>query len=133
MGTKQIQAAIMRRQTVKRHVLEHNGLTSDAIGQALNLSNTAIRGHLHALIAEGLVEYQKNPHSSFASGSLPGLFGAPGFTPTFSIYKGLSTKMRGVACKLADDFLGRRVAPAVQIGMKRDPLITALYGAGSAA
>lgn len=135
MGANQARKTLERRERIRAHIAAHEGgVTSEQIGQALNLSDTAIRTHTRKLIAAGLVEYQKNPHSCFASGSLPGVFGAPGFAPKFPLYEGGSTKMRiAFAARLADDFYGRRIAPAVQIGIPRHWMDVALFGAGSAA
>lgn len=134
MSARQEREAIERRQRIKALLPKQGGITQVEVSKLTGLSETSVRKHMGILIAAGEAVYLRNPYGCFQSGSLPGLYGLPGFEPKFAVHEGSARKLRvSVAGKLADEFYGRRSVPAVQLGFQRDPLITALFGAGRAA
>lgn len=120
---------------MRNFILEHNGVTLDQIMQHVNLSETPTRDKLKILKASGDIESFMNPNRASDGGQMRSIWAAKGSMPTMPAGAKVDRPARAYVCKRFrphDDFRGRKFVAAVQIGIARDPLIAALFGAGSA-
>jgi hypothetical protein len=121
----QIRKSLEWRAEIKQYILAHNGVTLEQIAIALNMSDTPVRTHTKILRADKEVEKLKNPNRMANGGSMPALWGAPGFDPVFpkppEVPEGCNKRTDPTA-GLADDFAGRKLTRAEQMGVRSDPL-----------
>lgn len=122
--SSKIRKSLEWRQSIKEYILAHNGVTIEQIAAALNMSDTPVRTHTKVLRADREIEKLKSPHRMANGGSLPALWGAPGFEPVFplppEVPEGCNVR-RDPTAGLADDFLGRKLTRAEQLGVRADP------------
>jgi hypothetical protein len=121
--SKHVERALKKRQEVLDFILASDGVEIGDIRIKCKVMQTPARNHLKILLGDKLIAFTKNPHRTRSIGAT-GRFHRPGIVPTFPAPTPVAAP--------ANDFHGQVVAPAVQVGAQRDPLVAALFGAAAA-
>lgn len=121
-------ARLAKIKNVHAYVAEHPGCTLQGIAVALGLGDRAVQKYIWLLRDGGHLD--RIDGDRFLRGSMPSTYMVTAKPMPDSIP--VKRKSERLPFRAADTMIKRRFVPAVQVGMCRDALVAALFGAGPA-